>query len=129
MDYRCETSVVSEDCFFRIKIVESVKRISFCSSASLNELKILIVNDDSVSSDMQPNVINGNLVYLCQSKADDTDDILECYGLGTFFVFVYSNMFFSVSNKSHLQVLSDQLKRCTKKFIFCHQLAQQNFNM
>ncbi|KAG4078310.1 hypothetical protein HA402_013020 [Bradysia odoriphaga] len=50
--------------------------------ASLEDIKIIIVNDDSIGPDQRSKTINGNLVYLCRSNDDDTDDILECYGLG-----------------------------------------------
>lgn len=83
MDYRCEASVVSEVPLTPAMVwrVWSLYLIVYFS-ASLSDLKIVIVNDDSISTDLQPKAINGNLVYLCRSTDDDTDDILECYGLG-----------------------------------------------
>ncbi|KAJ6634843.1 hypothetical protein Bhyg_13423 [Pseudolycoriella hygida] len=51
-------------------------------ATSLDDVKIVIVGDDSISTDMQPKAVDGNLVYLCHSATDDTDEILECYGLG-----------------------------------------------
>lgn len=78
-----------------MKFVRPVSTINFSFSASLNDLKIFIANDDNVSPDLKSKAINGNLVYLCQSKDDDADEILECYGLGTISFSCYFDNTFS----------------------------------
>lgn len=53
-------------------------------------MKILVLSDDCVNVHSQTNVLNGNLVYLCQSSEHAADeDIVECYGIGllTYFYF------------------------------------------
>lgn len=70
---------------FLFVLKEMVNFEKSLSSASLDDVKIVIVHDDGVAPDLRSKAINGNLVYLCRSNDDDTDDILECYGLGESF--------------------------------------------
>ncbi|KAJ6619976.1 hypothetical protein Bhyg_17204 [Pseudolycoriella hygida] len=46
-------------------------------------MKVLVLSHDSISVHSQSNILNGNLVYLCQSLDYDADEnIVECYGIG-----------------------------------------------
>lgn len=84
MDNGREAGLVSVNVFYGLRerpILMFSLSVMF-PSASLNDLKIVIINDDSTGPDFQSKTIDGNLVYLCRSNDDDTDDILECYGLG-----------------------------------------------
>lgn len=71
----------------------SVFKLIFPFSASTKDLKIIVVNDDSLTAEAQVEAINGNLVYLCQSNVNDPDDILECYGLGMLIAYSLSVKF------------------------------------
>lgn len=52
-------------------------------------MKVLVLSDDCVNVHSQPSVLNGNLVYLCQSSDQAADeDIVECFGIGLLLVFM-----------------------------------------
>lgn len=68
----------------------------------LNQIKVLVLSDDCVNVHSQSSVLNGNLVYLCQSSehADD-EDIVECYGIGKLTLIIILNNIFTEEKKNN----------------------------
>lgn len=52
--------------------------------ASLNDLDVLITNGEEVAQADYLDLLNGNLVYLCWRQPEQTNDIIDCHGIGEF---------------------------------------------
>lgn len=49
---------------------------------SLNDLRIIVANGESIDPVSVTDVLNANLVYLCESKTTIPGDIVDCHGIG-----------------------------------------------
>lgn len=52
--------------------------------ASLNDLEVLITSGEEVAQSDHLDLLNGNLVYLCWRQPEQTNDIIDCHGIGKF---------------------------------------------
>lgn len=56
----------------------------------MEEITVMIFNEDdgtisNLNTELIPDIINGNLVYLCQSteSSNKDDNFIKCFGIGT----------------------------------------------
>lgn len=50
--------------------------------ASLNDLSVLVTSGEEINPSDYLDLLNGNLVYLCEKRADNENDIVDCHGIG-----------------------------------------------
>lgn len=51
--------------------------------ASLNDLEVIVTSDEVEGIKLNTiDILNANLVYLCERNAKYSSDIVDCYGIG-----------------------------------------------
>lgn len=50
--------------------------------ASLNDLDVIVTSGEKISPSDYLDLLNANLVYLCEKRVGGTTDIVDCHGIG-----------------------------------------------
>lgn len=55
--------------------------------ASLADLEIIITSGEEINPNAYADILNANLVYLCENRKNNSKDIVDCHGIGKKFFF------------------------------------------